>query len=72
MGEDATDFVLDLAFGPVLMLSAEECRLMATARSVKSSGGLPPLVRGHPPKDGELFGAGLFVGQHAFRLPQAT
>jgi hypothetical protein len=29
---------------------------------------LPTLLRRHSPDDGELFGAGLFVGQHGWKV----
>ncbi|GDY22660.1 hypothetical protein LBMAG56_40070 [Verrucomicrobiota bacterium] len=50
------------------MLAALERRLVATARPVKPAGRPPTLLRRHPPEDGELLGAGLFIGKHGGKV----
>jgi len=68
MGKHPANLVPDLLVTPILVAAPNERGLVPTAGPVKPTGRPPPLLRRHPSVDGELFGAGLFVGQHAGTL----
>jgi hypothetical protein len=68
MAEDAAHFSLNLLLGPVRMLVGEERRLVSPPGPIQPVRRLPTPLRRHPPENGELFGAGLFVGQHGWNL----
>ena len=68
MAEYAPHFALDLFLGPIRMLVAQECGLVTPYCPIQPVRRLPTLLRRHPLEDGELLGAGLFVGQHGWNL----
>ena len=64
MHEDAANFVFDFIVCPIGMLAPQESRFVPAHGPVELMRRIPALRRGHPPKDFDLLGTGLFVGKH--------
>jgi hypothetical protein len=67
MAEDASDFVLDLGFGPVGVEHAKAGGFELARGPVEFEGGVEFLFRGHAAEQFDVFGAVIFV-QHGRRV----
>jgi hypothetical protein len=70
MEKNARDLALYLLLGPVGMLGTQARGLQFSRRPVKLLRQRQPTFRRHSAENLELFGRGLFVGQHGVNLPQ--